>query len=188
MSVYYDFYIAKRNKNSHKVDLIGPYIKKGKEFKPSSILWRTSSCIEWDEFYSELIPMELMSSEVEELASIKAMNGDKYSVGNWVPLNTLSTINDMVIRGYAPLEDIANLVRTEYSSEYISYGMATPMPAEAYAEMSEEDRRKYGHTAYVEEYSEKYIGPILRAIAEDFVTSEDYDMDTEELGFLVTVG
>lgn len=184
MSTYYSFYIGKRNKLTNFVDVFGPYVKKGNELRLHPIFERSGSFIEWDEFDSYLIKPDQLSEEAKEIGLISLDENNIFSVAHWVPYGSLNT-EDIVVRGYSPIEDITTLVKNNYDAEFVNWEIAEPLPAEVYAEMSQKDKDMYGHVAFVNPYSAQYIGKVLTEV----VDSWDYPMKgDEELGFLVIVG
>ena len=194
MSTYYNFYAGKKNKDGI-FEFVGPYLKnKNGELKISSLFWRSRSFIKWDEFDAIKIPVEKMSEEVAELCAdegFAAFDNDevkKYSIGYWIPLTTLKILeNDEPIRGFLPVEEAAQLIASKYDPEFIEWEMESrPIPAEAVAGMSNEERSKYSFVSYIDRSSVAYQANfIYRALIEyDHCYLVD---ENEELGVIVQV-
>lgn len=194
MSTYYNFYAGKKNKDGI-FEFVGPYLKnKNGELKISPLFWRSRSFIKWDEFDAIQIPVEKMSEEVVELCADESFaafdNGEtkKYSIGYWIPLTTLKILeNDEPIRGFLPVEEATQLIASKYDPEFIEWDMeSNPIPAEAVAGMSNEERSKYSFVSYIDGTSVAYQANfIYRALMEYdsyYLINED-----EEFGVIVQV-
>ena len=177
------------------VEFVGPYLKnKDGELKISPLFWRSRSFIKWNEFDAIQIPVEKMSEEVAELCADESLvafdNGEvkKYSIGYWIPLGTLKSLgNDEPIRGFLPVEEATQLIASKYDPEFIEWDMeSNPIPAEAVAGMSNEERSKYSFVSYIDRTSVAYQANfIYRALVE----YDDYYLlnDGEEFGVIVQV-
>lgn len=194
MSTYYNFYAGKENKDGI-FEFVGPYLKnKNGELKISSLFWRSQSFIKWNEFDAIQIPVEKMSEEVAELcadegfAAFDNSEAKKYSIGYWIPLTTLKSLeSDEPIRGFLPVEEAIQLVASKYDPEFIEWNMeSNPIPAEAIAGMSNEERSKYSFVSYVDRSSVAYQANfIYRALVE---CDSYYLIDEgEEFGVIVQV-
>lgn len=186
MSTYYSFYIGKRNRETGDTEALGPYIKQDGVFCLNSVFERSSSFIEWDEFCSYSIKADKLNGDIVDKATID--NGvRKLSIAQWVPFDELSD-EDIVTRGYSSIGDITRLVRSNYNIDLINWEIAEPLPAEAYAEMSQKEKDMYGHVAFVNTNSFIYISRILKEIVSKWYYRDYLDDAKEELGFIVVVG
>ncbi len=194
MSTYYNFYAGKKNKDGI-FEFVGPYLKNNNgELKISPLFWRSRSFIKWDKFDAIQISVEKMSEEVAELCADESLvmfdNGGvkKYSIGYWISLATLKSLgSDEPIRGFLPVEEATQLIASQYDPEFIEWEMeSNPIPAEAIAGMSNEERSKYSFVSYIDRSSVAYQANfIYRALGE----YDDYYLidEGEEFGVIVQV-
>ena len=194
MSVYYNFYVGKRNKKTNEVDIVGPYYKISTgEIKIKPVLSRSRSFIEWDDFVERIEDFDIRdaSKELQDIVGYDKSNKDArpgwdYCYAYWISNDWSVGINDIVTRGYLSHEERSELIKSNYDSDVIEFNVSQPINAEVYAEMSEDDRAKYGYIAYINPYSADFICQILSIVSDKMEFDIEYNPG-EELGFIVVV-
>ena len=194
MSVYYDFYIGKRNKKTNKIDVVGPYYKISTgEIKIKPVLSRSRSFIEWDDFVERIEDFDIRdaSKELQDIVGYNKSNKDArpgwdYCHAYWISNDWSIGINNIVTRGYLSHEERSELIKSNYDSDVIEFNVSQPIDAEVYAEMSEDDRAKYGYIAYINPYSADFICQILSIVSDKMEFDIEYNPG-EELGFIVVI-
>lgn len=194
MSICYDFYIGKRNKKTNEIDIVGPYYKISTgETKIKPVLSRYGSFIEWDDFVERIEDFDIRdaSKELQDIVGYDKSNKDArpgwdYCHAYWVSNDWSVGINDIVTRGYLSHEERNELIKSNYDSDVIEFNVSQPIDAEVYAEMSEDDRAKYGYIAYINPYSASFICKILSIVSDKMEFDIEYNPG-EELGFIVVI-
>lgn len=181
MSTYYEFYVGK--KTNDKIEAIGPYARNGEVYSLIPVLSRSRSFIDWEEFDAWTIPIEMMTDDQLDFFSSEGWTGDeRYSLSYSIPYEDICAMASNGIRqGYVTLEELDEAASSDYDPDVL-YGLWVRTP-EMIAEMDPEERKKYGHIAFVDHLSTGYIcGQLINA-----VDSYDYETNVKDLVFIVRI-
>lgn len=145
--------------------------KKEDKLVPAEIYWSSGSFIEGDWFLSNgrrLDASELHEDILDLFTWDESENRECFLYE--LPFSVLATAKPErgLIEGYIPIEELAILESMEDSFEkqdYISWQMEKPVPATVIAEMSDDERKKYGKFSFVDTYSPGYVSQHLLEIA-----------------------
>ena len=183
MSVYYSFYLGKRNAEN-KVEVIAPYVYKDGEMKLTSLLERSSSFIDGDELGDLMcfLPLDELAEKDKKHFSYTgwSMNSEPQSCAYACDYKDMvaAASKKGLRQGYVLLEDFSTVLKNNYQlNEYEVYMHS----AEEYAEMQESERAKYGKIAYLAIDSIDYIASLLVELTECMV---DYNFKKGEYVFL----
>ena len=156
MSTYYSFYAAV--KKGDIIEAVGPYKRCGDEYTLVPLLERSRSFIDWGGFDAWKLPVSMMAEKQKDFFSY-SMNGDprdRTSIAYYMEYDEmLKLATDGIVRGYVTVDELDIAAKSNYDPEVLwDICVITP---EAVAEMVPEERGKYGHIAYVESNSSRYI-------------------------------
>lgn len=185
MSTYYDFYVARKNKQG-QFRIVGPakYSKDGQfRFYPAAS--RSRSFIDWDEWCDIMRKVDISEIDPEETNfSIMALDytwtdkaNDFRSISYVCKYSDIVNLSEKgnagLYIGYATLEDVYAVSRLNYYVE--DYYDIHFFPADVVAEMQPEERAKYGKVAYRVTNSAAYIADkIISAVSNMFFDEENY--------------
>ena len=173
MSVYYDFYLGKLNKESKKMDMIGPTI----EGKIHSFYNRSQSFIDGEEVEDN---MELWGPQYfsdEFWTELGYKNENDYKPNIYV-LNIKQVSNKVtrgLVKGYVTLDDLKYLSANDYDEDAVD--SVVLYKADVIAEMEESIRKEYVLFAAVNTRKFGYICSIATELYDDFDykgNSDDY--------------
>lgn len=184
MSTYYCFYPARKNAND-KIELIGNFIN-DQDGKPrlQPIIERSRSFIDWDDIDMNPLSIDDMDpkwiSNMTEKSFFSDNPDEIHSIAYYLPLSQIQMqSNDGVKRGYMTLEDVNTLAANNYCLDDWYYEEL--LSADVVAEMNDEDRKKYGHTAFIDTNSKEYIYNVIATAV------DPYEYNTENFGNLYIV-
>ena len=154
------------------------------EGNPASIFWRSGSFIDLNYFTTE-IPMT-KSDEFED--SCKDYFTGRYDNlgGESSPTYVYVLTKDLLekvgqsfglVSGYALLDEMKIFYECDCPQEYFFWEMEKPIPAELYAELPEEERKKYGRFSTIDCYSKEYVCNILSEVLADIDVPYEWDGD-----------
>ena len=176
MSVNYDFYPAMKN-DKGKIEIIGNFIHGSNSDEgsknPIPMLSRSGSFIEWNNFDWNRLMIDDMDDKWKEFLTDTSLFSetldDRRSVAYYAPLDYIYAQDGTgLVRMYIPIKDINRFTGDEASDCDIYWELEDTYSAEAIAEMSDEDRKKYGHFAYVNTYSPEYICGLLSQYMDNY--------------------
>ena len=181
MSTYYEFYAAVEKDG--KIEAIGPYVHRDGEYRLMSILSRSRSFIQWDEFGCWNLPIEKMAEDqVEFFISTGWVSEERHSISYYIPYKDIAALADNgLVQGYVTLEELDMVAASKYSQDALwDIWVKTP---EVAAEMDPETRKEYGHIAYIDHCSTGYICSQLVNAVDSF----GYGYESDELYFIVRI-
>lgn len=154
--------------------------------KPASVFWRSQSFIDMD-WFTEQLPMlgndEFDDSCKEYFAHhYDGLLGEGAETPSYVYCLSESTLYNVgkshgVVDGYVPIEDLKAFYTAEYPQEYLYWQMPTPIPAEAFLELPDDEKGKYGRLYTVNTYSKEYVCSVLAEIVDDFDIPWEWEGD-----------
>lgn len=179
MSCYTIFYLGKKNKDG-KYELTGPYKKVGPDkFEIRPLMIRSRSFIPGNiSEIAEKIAVEEMTEEMLSRFTFQGLSdsGEKHSCGYALSFSQMRNLKrDCGLKvGYAELDEVSfvaheNHIMSSYDAPYLE-------SVEKIAEMSGEERKKYGKTCYIQTDSWGYL---LNSIAECVDEWVPYNDDEE---------
>ena len=173
MSTYYTFYIAEKQPDD-KFGYKGLYDGKG-NIRP--VISRSRSFIDSDDIHCyDTVTEDRLSDEFRKaLFGPEEDTEDKKWYPNMylIPFSTISSIGSSggLKRGYTDLETLDIVTKNNYDPEIISehiYKLASP---DFIAELSPEERAKYGHIAYIDYNSTEFLFSFIA----DYVNENTYE-------------
>ena len=175
MSIYYDFYLGKINKESKKMDMIGPKI----EGKIHSFYNRSRSFIDGEgvEDNMELWGSEYFSDEFWAELGYKKENDYRPNIYVLNMKQVLDKVTRGLVKGYVTLDDLKYLSANDYDEDAIDSVMI--YKADVVAEMEESIRKEYVSFAAVNTRKFGYICGVAAELFDDYnykVSGDDYYM------------
>ena len=181
MSTYYEFYVGKIIND--KYEAVGPYVKREEEYRLIPVLERSRSFITWNEFDAWPLSVEkIADSQMEFFTTEGWQDKERHSIAYYLSYEEiLALADDGITQGYVTLEELDEVARSNYDPNALwDIWVRTP---EMIAEMDSEERKQYGHIAFVDRYSTGYICRQLINTVDPY----DYGADRKELVFIVRI-
>ena len=181
MSTYYEFYVGK--KINDKYEAVGPYVRRGEEYRLIPVLDRSRSFISWNDFGAWPLPVEKIADDQMEFFTTEGWQGEeRYSLAYYLSYEEiLALADDGITQGYVTLEELDEVARSNYHPDALwDIWVKTP---EMIAEMDTEERKQYGHIAFVDYNSTGYICRQLINAVDPY----EYGIDGKDLIFIVRI-
>jgi len=170
MSTYYTFYLGRRGKKTHEVEIIGNYVKIGDEYFDVPIHEVSASFIDGESF-------------VERGEPIRLERFKDYFEVSWLTegaITELMATRPFLVQGYLPYDDITHITKHGYDYwDDIEF-----IPAETFAEKT--NRKGYGHAAALDKHSAGYHAMFLMNALDSIYASRIGE--NWESGIVMTVG
>ena len=194
MSTYYSFYLGARD-DAGKMCVVGPYyysVKAG-ETKLGTLFETSRSFIEDEVFMSTMNPLgadEVAEKDMDRL-TFQPMFEDQPRVSNtyYAPLSDFHAIanknNGGLYVGYVCIADMKYIIEENY--RLLSRYDVDLVSADVVAEMTPEDRRKYGKVAFTAISDASYVANLVVKAAESLLEHE-YGKDKDRYCILMTWG
>lgn len=182
MSTTYEFYAGRKTAGG-KIEAIGPYVCRDDGYHLIPILERSRSFIDWDEFEAWKMTPDQFTEEQVEYFTADSWNGEeRVSLASYIPYKDICKLaDDGIIQGYVTLEELDAAAKSGYDSDAIwDIWVRTP---EMIAEMDAEERKGYGHIAFVDHCSTGYICRQLISTADPY----DYRVEEGDFCFIVRI-
>ena len=149
--------------------------KEGDKLIPADIYWASASFIEGQWFLDnghQIKPTELHEDIVDYFTWSfydDVPLEEKQCFLYEIPLSALKRAKPErgLLEGYIPIEELKVLGRCEDiydKQEFVEWELSTPLPADVYAELSEEERKKYGKFSFINTYSPGYVSQVLSEV------------------------
>lgn len=169
MSQYFSFYLARRD-NEGKYHFVAPFSRNDNgEFEPKSLLTRSRSFIDKNEFEAmafEKVALDKMDEYLYKLCKNVGFHDEEYSTGWAIPYKSIVSAGSRagIYRGYVSPEELKYLVENKYWTE--SKWDIDLTPAEVVAEQGKGDKVSVAFTAYTDT---SYYAHILTQSIEEIV-------------------
>lgn len=179
MSTYYSFYAGKLKDG--KISFLGPFIKTDEgEFEKTPILYRSRSFIDTDDF--SVMGQKLTSDMLAEGDVATICSDFEHATWRCIPYReVVGKAGDGLVKGYATFDQLSAAIACNY--DLFGDWMYPIYPPEVVAEMPAEERRKYGHIAYIDTMSTEYLCGLLMQISDPY----DYGAEEEDFVFLMQI-
>jgi hypothetical protein len=173
MSVYYEFYAAKKIEEDgiEKIKLVSSiFDAETKKHNIEPLLWRSGGFIDGigiRDCMSQL-PITMIAKEDLDILTIDYSGDNPYSLALYIPYSEAVMKADAgLVKGYATLEEIHMLSQND-----IWYDNIVVLSSDMVAEMQPDERKKYGHIAFIDKQS---VGYIFNVIAENISSHSLFD-------------
>ena len=182
MSTTYEFYVGRKTKEG-KIEAIGPYARREDGYHLIPIFERSRSIINWDEFAGCKISPEEFTDEQKEYFTTDVWCGDeRYSLATFLLYSDVCSLaDDGIEQGYVTLDELDSAAKSGYDPDVL-WDIWVRSP-EMIAEMDAEERKGYGHIAFIDHCSTGYICRQLINTVDPY----DYGARSEDFGFIVRI-
>lgn len=182
MSTTYEFYAGRKTAGG-KIEAIGPYVRRDDGYHLIPILERSRSFIDWDEFDGIRMSPEQFTDDQIDYFTTDAWNGEeRYSLASYIPYSQICSLaGDGITQGYVTLDELDAAAKSGYDPDTLwDIWVRTP---EMIAEMDAEERKGYGHIAFIDHCSTEYLCRQLINTADPY----DYGVESDDFCFIVRI-
>lgn len=168
MSVYYDFYLGK--KENDKIRLVGPIV----DNKLHSFYNRSASFFNGDDIYDYMdrLPEQLIAEENIKDLGFTGLTNEYISSSFYIKLvDAVKLANPGLVKGYVTLDDLEYLSTNDYSEDAIDD--VRIFKPDYIAELPTNKRKQYVLFAAVSTRGIKYVFNIASEIFDDLLFSDD---------------
>lgn len=176
----YEFYIGHIADNG-EVSVAGPYLKVADKYMLAPILSRADFAADIDELPLNVLSVESIKPEQRKFLCKKEPDGTLKSKAMFMIYDEVyeESEDGGLVQGYVTLSELDEAIRNDYEREVLDE-LVIHTPG-MMAEMSSDQRREYGHIAFIDRASAGYI---CRALINS-VDQYDVGMNPYETVFIV---